>query len=142
MTDRPFRPVVPEDVFDSRRYGFSQAVVVAGGAPTVHVSGQVGWDPERGAAGPTLADQVPVAFENLDRVLRSCGGGLDDVVALRIYVTSAAGDDLASVGEELRRRFTSPPAATWIRVEGLADPSMLVEVEATAALAAAGEADA
>lgn len=127
------RLIAPADVFDSRPYGFAQAVAVTGGT-TLHVSGQVGWDPQRGAAGDTLTAQVPAAFDNLDRVLRAAGGTLDDVVALRIYVVEAAGPDLAPVGEELRRRFRDPPATTWLRVVGLADPAMLVEVEATAVL--------
>lgn len=128
------RSVVPDGVFDSRQFGFSQAVVARGGA-TVHVSGQVGWDPDTGAVGDTLADQVPVAFDNLERVLAACGGGLDALVALRLYVVEAAGSDLTAVGDELRRRFPQePPAATWIRVAGLADPAMLFEVEATAAI--------
>ncbi len=127
--------LAPEGLWDSRPYGFAQAVVVPAGTATVHVSGQVGWSPDAGAAGDDLAAQVPVAFDNLARVLAAAGGTLDDVVALRIYVVEAAGDDLAPVGEALRSRFTRPPAATWIRVAGLADAAMLVEVEATAALA-------
>lgn len=134
--DRPVRrDVTPASVFDSRRFGFSQAVVVSGGA-TVHVSGQVGWSPETGAAGDTLEAQVPAAFDNLARVMEACGGDLDDIVALRIYVVERA-DDLAPVGVELRSRFTRPPAATWIRVAGLADDAMLIEVEATAVIATA-----
>lgn len=129
------RDVVPEGVFDSRPYGFSQAVVVPAGAATIHVSGQVGWDPEDGAAGDDLATQVPAAFDNLARVLAVCGASLDDVVALRVYVVEAAGEDLSPVGAELRARFARPPAATWVRVAGLASEAMLVEVEATAVLA-------
>lgn len=125
--------VVPDGVFDSRQFGFSQAVVTSGGR-TAHVSGQVAWSPEGGAVSPSLSGQVPAAFDNLERVLAACDGGLQDVVALRIYVVEAAGDDLQSVGDELRGRFERPPAATWVRVAGLADPAMLVEVEATAVL--------
>ncbi len=125
--------VVPDDVFDSQQFGFSQAVVTNGGR-TVHVSGQVAWNPHEVTAGPSLTDQVPAAFDNLDRVLRACGGTIQDVVALRIYVVDRAGGDLRPVGDELRRRFDRPPAATWLRVSGLADPSMLVEVEATAVI--------
>lgn len=87
-----------------------------------------------GAVGSTLAAQVPRAFDHLERVLGACGGGLDNVAALRIYIVDSAGDDLGAIGDELRRRFTVPPAATWVRVAGLADRSMLVEIEATAAL--------
>lgn len=77
--------VVPDDVFDSHRFGFSPAVVTSGGR-TVHVSGQVAWSPEDGAVGSTLVDQVPGAFDNLERVLTACGGSLHDVVAVRIHV--------------------------------------------------------
>ncbi len=125
--------VVPDGVFDSRQFGFSQAVVTSGGR-TAHVSGQVGWSPEDGAVSPVLSGQVPAAFDNLERVLAACDGGLQDVVALRIYIAEAAGEDLQAVGDELRSRFERPPAATWVRVAGLADPSMLVEIEATAVL--------
>ena len=134
MPDTP-RPVVPPDVWDSRPHGFAQAVVVPPGATTVHVSGQVGWSPQDGAAGDDLASQVPVAFDNLARVLAACDATLDDVVALRIYVVEAAGDDLSPIGQALRSRFSRPPATTWVRVAGLADAAMLVEVEATAAMA-------
>lgn len=82
--------IVPDDVFDSQQFGFSQAVVTSGGR-TVHVSGQVAWNPHEVAAGSSLDEQVPAAFDR-------------------------------------------PPAATWLRVSGLADPSMLVEVEATAVI--------
>ena len=126
----------PDGVFDSVQYGFSQAVVVTGGT-TVHVSGQVAWDPDSGAAGITLAEQVPGAFDNLARVLDAAGGSLQDVVSLRIYIVEGAAGDLTPVGDALRARFSTPPASTWIVVSRLADPTMLVEIEAVAVLAPA-----
>lgn len=91
-------------------------------------------EPHEVAAGSSLGEQVPAAFDNLARVLAACGGSIQDVVSLRIYVVDRAGADLRPVGDELRRRCDRPPAATWLRVSGLADPSMLVEVEATAVI--------
>ncbi len=126
----------PPTVFDSLRYGFSQAVAVEGGRH-VFVSGQVGVDLDLLPVADDLEGQTVAALDNLDRVLAAAGGGLADVVALRIYVVASAADDLSPVGRGLRTRFDreAPPASTWLVVTGLADPGMLIEIEAHAVLA-------
>ncbi|HSF85863.1 MAG TPA: RidA family protein [Acidimicrobiia bacterium] len=122
----------PAAVFDSVQFGFSQAVVTEGGR-TIRISGQVGWDAERRLAGEDLESQLAAAMGNLDAVLAAAGATLAHVASLRIYVVEAAAADLAPVGRVLRRSFpTDPPAATWLVVRGLADPGLLVEVEAAA----------
>lgn len=127
--------VNPPDVFDSRRYGFSQAVTARGGTH-VFVSGQVGVDLDLRPVSDDLAGQTEAALDNLARILDAAGGGLGDVVALRIYVVASAADDLSPVGDGLRARFgpEDPPASTWLVVTGLADPGMLIEIEAQAVL--------
>lgn len=129
------RAVNPPDVFDSRQYGFSQAVV-AEGTTTIYVSGQVGWNRSESLVGADLASQLGGAIDNLGAVLGAAGAGLSDVASLRIYIAAAAAGDLSPVGVALRRAFPSdPPAATWLVVHGLADPGLLVEIEATAVIA-------
>jgi enamine deaminase RidA (YjgF/YER057c/UK114 family) len=126
------RALSPSAVFDSTRFGFSQAVVTHG-PPTIHVSGQVGWDPVTGAVGPDLAAQIEEAFRNLARVLDAADADLSAVAALRIYIVESTADDLAPVRVALQRHFPSdPPAATWLIVSRLADNAMLGEVEAIA----------
>lgn len=127
--------VDPPTVFDSRRYGFSQAVAVRGGA-RLHVSGQVGVDVEEQVVGEDLGSQTLKALDNLRLVLEAAGGGLADVVTLRIYVVSSAADDLSPVGRALRETFSDdPPASTWLVITALAEPELLIEIEAEAVLA-------
>lgn len=127
------RQIDPPEVFDSRRYGFSQAVLTRGGS-IVHVSGQVGWDRNERLAGSGLAAQTDRALDNLETVLAAAGGSLADVVSLRIYVVESAAGDLSPIGETLRTRFPveAPPASTWLVVSGLAGDGLLVEIEAIA----------
>jgi enamine deaminase RidA (YjgF/YER057c/UK114 family) len=88
------RQINPPTVFDSQRYGFSQAVATTGGS-LVHVSGQVGWDTDEQLAGRDLTTQMAKAPDNLEDVLAAAGGVLADVVALRIYTVQSAASDLA-----------------------------------------------
>jgi 2-iminobutanoate/2-iminopropanoate deaminase len=128
------RRVDPPDVFDTRRYGFSQAVVVEAGRRIV-LSGQVAVDVHDRTVGRTLREQLDQSVENIRRVLSAAGAGLGDVVMLRIYVVEAAADELSAVTEMLLETFPDrPPATSWITVAGLARPDWLVELEAEAAL--------
>jgi len=131
------RSINPSDVFDSTRYGFSQAVATEGGT-LVHVSGQVGWDAKEQLVSADLAGQTERALDNLDKVLRAAGGGLLDVVSLRIYVVESAGGDVAPIGRALTARFNTErqPAATWLVVSGLAADGLLIEIEAVAVIGA------
>lgn len=129
------RAITPPTVFDSRRYGFSQAVAVRGGEHLL-VSGQVGVDLDEQVVGLDLASQTEAALDNLAHVLQAAGGSPADVVSLRIYVVASAADDLSPVGRGLRSRFDpdSLPASTWLVVSGLAEPELLIEIEAHAVL--------
>lgn len=128
----------PSTVFDSRRYGFSQAVVTHGGR-RVHLSGQVAVDADERTVGEDLATQLPVVFDNIERVLDAADAALDDVVVLRIYLVESVRDQQREVADALRRRFpVDPPATSWVFVTGLSEPEWLVEVEAEAVTAGEG----
>jgi 2-iminobutanoate/2-iminopropanoate deaminase len=130
----PMRRVDPPDVFDTRRYGFSQAVVVEAGRRLM-LSGQVAVDVHDRTVGHTLREQLDQSVENIRRVLSAAGAGLGDVVMLRIYVVETAASELSAVSEMLLATFPDrPPATTWIVVAGLARSDWLVELEAEAAL--------
>jgi 2-iminobutanoate/2-iminopropanoate deaminase len=129
------REINPSTVFDSRRYGFSQAVAVEGG-DHLFISGQVGVDTDERVVGHDLAAQTEAALDNLAHVLEAAGGTLADVVSLRIYVVASAAGDLTPVGSALRSRFgrERPPASTWLVISALAEPELLIEIEARAVL--------
>ena len=75
--------------------------------------------------------QTVQALENLERALTALGSARDDVVRLRIYVTDMA--DFEEVTRAVAERFrTVLPVMTLVKVAGLVDPAMRVEIEAEA----------
>ena len=82
-----------------------------------------------------IVAQTELAFENLREVLRACGGSLDDVVKVNIYV----GEDFREHGAEIREvrsRYLKPdfPVSTLVQVAGYAGPQYLIEIEVVAVL--------
>ena len=111
------------------RIGFSRAVRVG---DTIYVSGTVAWgdDGELVGAGDTYA-QAKQAIRNIEKALVQAGASLNDVVRTRIYVT-----DISRLEEAARAHGEAfgkaRPASTMIEVSALAEPEMLVEIEAVA----------
>ena len=72
--------------------------------------------------------QTVQTLENIERALAALGSSRDDVVRLRIYLTDFA--DFEAIARALGERFRSVlPAATMVKVSGLVDPTMRVEIE-------------
>ncbi|CAM3493066.1 RidA family protein [Occultella aeris] len=102
---------------------------------TVHVSGMVGYQRGTGQlVGPGLEEQARTTFDNVVAVLAEAGLDLDHVVQVRIYLADIV-RDFAAFNAVYREYFTGPvfPARTAIGVT-LADPALLVEVDAVARL--------
>lgn len=115
--------------------GFSRAVRVGG---RVYVSGTAatGDDGEVAGKGDAYA-QAAQALRNIEAALGQAGAALADVVRTRIYVTDIA--DWEAVARAHREAFGSVrPASTLVEVSRLADPEMLVEIEADAVVADEG----
>jgi enamine deaminase RidA (YjgF/YER057c/UK114 family) len=130
----PTTPVNPPRLFRSLDHGFSQGVV-ASGSRTLFVSGQVAWDAQkRLIGGADLEAQARQAFANLRTVVETAGATLADVTIVRIYVVDYQPEKASAVGSAFRDCFAGvgPPASTWIGVAALADPELLIEVEAVA----------
>lgn len=126
----------PPNLFNSQQYGFSQ-VVVARGTRTVYCSGQVSWDAGEDIGAPgDLAEQTRRALRNVERAVTAAGGGLGDVVSLRIYIVGDHIRNTAAVRQALLDTFgpADQPAATWIGVTALANPEFAIEIEAVAVL--------
>lgn len=115
-------------------------VGVATGTRTVYLSGQVA----RNAAGEPvgtgdLAAQVEQAFLNVGTALAAVGGSYDDVAKLTLYLVDWTGEKMQALGEGAGRaaqRLGVNPRkpTTLIGVAALAEPDLLVEVEAIAVL--------
>ena len=109
--------------------GFSRAVRVG---DTVYVSGTVAWSDEGKLVGEgDVYLQARQALRNIKRALAEAGASLRDVVRTRIYLTDI------DLWEEAARAHAEAfaevrPAASMVEVSRLADPAMLVEIEAVA----------
>lgn len=111
--------------------GYSHAVKKSG--TPVFISGQVALDGAGKLVGEgDVGAQAEQAFRNLRTVVEACGGTIDDVVKITIYVTDAGSRPAVAA---VRQRFFADgryPASTYLVVSALAVPSLLVEVEAVA----------
>lgn len=117
-------------------------VAVATGSRTVFVAGQVGWDAATGAvAGPDLAAQTAQCYLNVARALEEVGASFDDVVRLTVYLVDWTPDKMPELVAGIARAAATlgieppRPPLTGIGVAALAEPGLLVEVEATAVVA-------
>lgn len=109
---------------------YSQGVEVQPGGRTVFVSGQVGIGPD-GVPAEGIGAQSRQAVANVHAVLAEAGLGPGSVVSQRIYLTS--GESVPGFVEAAAEFLgEDPPATTMLLVAGLADPALLVEIEAVA----------
>jgi enamine deaminase RidA (YjgF/YER057c/UK114 family) len=122
-----------------RAYGYSRAIAVGDGC---WVAGTT----DAGADGTSThpgdaAGQARAAFGIAIRALEEAGFAAVDVVRVRMYVVRAEdAAPVAAVNGELFGEIR--PAATLVRVAGLIDPSLLVEVELEARRPASSSHDA
>lgn len=108
----------------------SQGVLISGPGDLVFVSGQVGVRADA-TVGHGIVDQTQIAFDNVSRVLAEARLSLSSIASLRIYLTSH--DDIESFTRVAGQCLAGHrPATTLILVELLADPALIVQIEAVA----------
>ena len=117
----------------SKEFGFSQAVSVSDGQHVLFCAGQTASGPD--GAPPTttdIAEQVILAFSNLQNVLAAADMTIADIVKLTVYTTDVDAL-LAAYGSLTGALAPNLPAMTLVGVSRLAFPELKVEIEATAA---------
>ena len=109
--------------------GFSRAVRVG---DTVYVSGTVAWGDDGKMVGEgDVYLQARQALRNIEKALLGAGASLRDVVRTRIYLTDI--DRWEEAARAHAEAFAEvKPASSMVEVSRLADPAMLVEIEAVA----------
>jgi enamine deaminase RidA (YjgF/YER057c/UK114 family) len=109
-----------------RRFGYSRAIVVG---DSCWVAGTTDAGPDGRSTHPDdAAAQARAAFGIGIAALREAGFEAADVVRTRMYVVRDADTAaVAAVNGELFREIR--PASTVLRIAGLIDPTILVEVE-------------
>lgn len=111
------------------KVGYSRAVRVG---PRIYVSGTTATAADGSVVG--LGDayaQTMQALDNIERALAALGSRREDIVRLRIFVTDLG--DFDAIARALHERFAEiRPANTLVRVAGLVDEALRVEIEADA----------
>lgn len=109
--------------------GYCRAVRVG---RRVLVSGTTAIGPDGAVVGRGDAyAQTCEILDTIERALAALGSRREAVVRLRIYVTDL--EEFPAVARALGERFRAiRPAATLVKVAGLVDPDLRVEIEADA----------
>ena len=100
---------------------------------TIYVAGQVGIDSSGNLVGEgDCAAQADQVWKNIGTVLAAVGAKLSDLVKVTTFITNA--DDIPKAREARQRHLPEgpPPTATLVVISALANPSLLVEIEAIA----------
>lgn len=100
----------------------------------IFLSGQLARDAEGNLVGAgDMAEQTRQCIRNMRTVLEAAGGTLEDIVALVVYTT-----DIRQFKEIVAARqeffVARLPTSTIVEVNHLADPGLMIEFQATAAL--------
>ena len=113
--------------------GYARAVAVGN---VVHVSGCTSVDADGAVQVPgNWAAQFDLCHEGIAQALEMAGASLDDVVRRRSF-TIASAEQNRLYGEGPGWFKDSRPVSMGCRIDSLADPAMLVEVDAVAVIGA------
>jgi 2-iminobutanoate/2-iminopropanoate deaminase len=106
----------------------------------VFVSGSTGRNPRLGqtdqaqfrpVGAGNIEDQAAQAFENIKDILEEAGSGLDDIVKMTVFLTSA--DDYPAFDRTRAKYFPhDPPASIAVVVQRLIPPGLHLEIDAIA----------
>lgn len=100
----------------------------------IFLSGQLARDSAGKLVGAgDMAEQTRQCIRNMQTVLESAGGTLEDIVSIVVYTTDVRQfkEIVAARMEFFKDRL---PTSTIVEVNHLADPGLLIEFQATAAL--------
>jgi enamine deaminase RidA (YjgF/YER057c/UK114 family) len=116
-------------------------VAVATGTRIAFIAGQVARRADGSPVGQgDLAAQVDQALRNVVTAVEASGGTFADVGRVTVYVVDWRPDKMEALGEGVARAAQATgidvlKPITLIGVASLAEPDLLVEIEATAVLA-------
>ncbi len=112
---------------------YSHAAEVGANARWLHISGQIGVNPD-GTVAPGIEAQTERAWLNIIAILEAAEMGLEDLVKINALLVDR--EHLATVRAVRDRHLGDHQAASTLYiVAGLAKPEWQIEVEAVAAKA-------
>lgn len=117
--------------YDSREYSYSQGILVESVGQTLYISGQVGIHEE--GEERTFSQQIDLAYENLELVLKKAGMTFDNIVKVTELVVGNSSEKLLAVNSKKKEIFKKRfPASVYIPVDSLALKGMMFEIDAIA----------
>jgi 2-iminobutanoate/2-iminopropanoate deaminase len=129
----PARAILPESLA-GRDWELHAAAFVVEDGDLVFLSGIGPVDKDGntvGAGDPAAQTQQVIA--NIEEILRTAGGSLDNVLRVRVFTTDLK--HRPAINAERAKAFNAPrPGSTFIQVSQLEMDDWLVEIEATAAV--------
>jgi len=110
-------------------------VAIASGSRIVFLSGQVAFDEDGNLVGEDVVAQAEQAFRNVATALAAVGASVEQVAKLTTFVVGHRPELIEPIMAARGAVFGEhKPASTYLGVEALARPGLLVEVEAVAVL--------
>jgi 2-iminobutanoate/2-iminopropanoate deaminase len=124
----------PANLANVRRTIYHHYIRVDNPSSLIFLSGQLSRDENGKLVGPgDMAEQTRQAIRNMQTVMEAAGGSLSDIVSIVVYTT-----DIRQFKEIVAARMEffvdKLPTSTIVEVNHLADPGLLIEFQATAAL--------
>lgn len=117
--------------------GYANGMLMPDG--TLHIGGQIGWTGDKMFEARDFIGQMEQALHNIAEIVRAAGGDVTDVGRLTWFVKDKA-EYLAhqrEIGQAYRRVFGKHfPAMSLLVVRDLVEDDALIEIEATAYIAA------
>ncbi len=96
----------------------------------VYTAGQVGVNPDTGElAGSGIQEQTRQVMENIKLLLEAAGSSMEKIVKCLVFITDM--EDFQAMNEVYKSYFENdPPARSCVEVAALANPELIVEIEA------------
>ena len=124
----------PPGLKNVRRTVYHHYIRVDNPKALIFLSGQLARDANGNLVGQgDMAEQTRQCIRNMRTVLEAAGGTLEDIVSIVVYTTDMrAFKEIVAAREEF---FVAKlPTSTIVEVNHLADPGLMIEFQATAAL--------
>lgn len=124
----------PPDLKNVRKGVYNHYVRVDEPTALIFLSGQLSRDAEGRLVGAgDMAEQTRQCIRNMRTVLEAAGGTLEDIVSVVVYTTDMR--EFKSIVAARAEFFIDKlPTSTIVEVNHLADPGLLIEIQAIAAL--------
>jgi 2-iminobutanoate/2-iminopropanoate deaminase len=124
----------PPNLKNVRKTVYHHYIRVDNPTSLIFLSGQLARDAAGNLVGAgDMAEQTRQCIRNMQTVLEAAGGTLEDIVSMVVYTTDMR--EFKRIVDARMEFFTTKlPTSTIVEVNHLADPGLMIEFQATAAI--------